>query len=53
MPMMPPTADRSMDEKEMSAASPQRAGMSEPTVEPTPMPIQMMVLRDIKLKMDD
>ena len=36
-----------MDEKETSADPPHKAGMSEPTVEPSPRPIQTRVLRDM------
>jgi hypothetical protein len=44
---MPPTVENIIEEKDMIADAPHNIGIIDPTVEPTPRPIQTSVLRDI------
>jgi hypothetical protein len=47
MPRIPPIPESNIEEKDIRADAPHKSGMIDPTVEPTPRPIQMRVLRDM------
>jgi hypothetical protein len=47
MPRIPPIPESNIEEKDIIADAPHNIGITDPTVEPTPRPIQMRVLRDM------